>query len=345
MKKLLLTAAWAVIALLALTGMAEHAFALTAFFALAEILSLLAADMLRPGCAMELNEDAALSRQADAWLLTVIGALLAVGAAQLAERAGVPMPEGMLWLTAPAWILARLLTELFRLNGAKAAGWLLAAAFPAVLLIARFSPAGFALTAAAGCAAVCIVSLIAAMASGAAVLPKKLPKLSLLRWFPDALKQRGCFVIPAFAALTALKLTGTAETAFSCAAGFAVFALLSCEDELIGEERQRFLARWLAGAALTAAAAVLNRDGAFSGAYCALGVICAMLSSGGMNGKSLLCALLTLAAAACAVLPFPARAAAVVPVLLAAAILRENLYSAWLPVRAWFIRRRTIARR
>ena len=137
------------------------------------------------------------------------------------------------------------------------------------------------------------------------------------------------------AALTLLAATGMAETAFYLAMAFSVGEIASlCAADL-----------YYIGCAATALCVALGWNGVFSALYCAWGVICALLfAPGRRSGREWLCALLCALQGLCGlllavkgVLAVPLACALLLPMAL---LLRGALYAAWLPLRAWFIRRR-----
>lgn len=323
------------LAILAATGMADAAFYLAMAFSIGEVASLCAADLYYFACAAETDQKRLRSRQADALILMCVGCGVLYGVNALIGN----LPEYLVNCAA-GFVVARVLFEMLRVEGNRGTAWCLAAAFVLALLLARFSPAGFYRT----------MTLVAVLGCVAAI-PKSMifqiqpPKMALLGQLPGALKARAVWLIPATAACIALYACLGVQTVLAFAAGLTVFSALSVDAGVSGEQQERFPVRWLIGGAATLACVALGWNGVFSGLYCAWGVICAVLFAPGraISGVSLLCALLTALQGACGLLlsvnPTFALPAACVPLILMAVLLRGSVYAAWLPVRAWFIRR------
>ncbi len=322
--------------LLAATGLADVAFELAMAFSIGELASLCAADLYYIACAAETDRKKLRAQQADALILMCVGCLALYGLNALIGG----LPEYLV-NCAVGFVVARVLFEMLRVEGNRGTAWCLAAAFVLALLLARFSPAGFYRT-----------TTFVAVLGCVAAIPKSMlfqiqpPKLALLRQLPRALKARAVWLLPATAACLALYVRWGVQTALAFSAGLTAFSALSIDAEARGEQQERFPVRWLIGGAATLACVALGWNGALSGAYCAWGAICAVLFAPGqaISGRALLCALLTALQGACGLLSFahPALAApmACVPLILMAVLLRRSIYAAWLPVRAWFIRRR-----
>lgn len=168
----------------------------------------------------------------------------------------------------------------------------------------------------------------------------------LLRALPEALLLRGMYLLPAAALLVAAWYGWGVNTVWAYAAGLAVFSALRVDNSPApGAEAERFPVRWIIGAAVTAVLSALGWNGVFSAAYCAWGVIAALLPVR-HGGKAWLCALLVTLQALCGVIGvtvgmvLPGAAAAAVLGLCVIALQRKAIYAAYLPVRAWMIRRR-----
>ena len=171
--------------------------------------------------------------------------------------------------------------------------------------------------------------------------------LQLFRALPEALLLRGAFVIPALALLAGLWYGMGIGTAVACVPGWVLYGLLRVYNQPRGAEIERFGARWVPASAVVALCAALGFNGVFSAVYCAWGVIAALLPVQ-RNGRAWLSALLVGVQAVCGYLAgyglmngWIAAAAALALTALLAAVQARAIYAAWLPVRAWFIRRRT----
>lgn len=169
---------------------------------------------------------------------------------------------------------------------------------------------------------------------------------SLLRAFPEAFLLRGVYLVPALALLAGAWYGWGVNTLPAYAAGLLAFSALRVENRLSGAEIERFGVRWVFGALATAICALLGWNGVFSAVYCAWGVIAALLPVQ-RNGRAWLSALLVGVQAVCGYLAgyglmngWIAAAAALALTALLAAVQARAIYAAWLPVRAWFIRRR-----
>ena len=325
----------AALTLLAATGMAETAFYLAMAFSVGEIASLCAADLYYIGCAAETDSQRLRSRQADALILMCVGCLVLYGVNAL-----VPGLPEYLVNCAAGFVVGRVLFEMLRVEGNRGTAWCLAAAELLAVLLARFSPAGFYRT----------VTFVAVLGCVAAI-PKSMifriqkPTMALCRQLPDALRARALYLVPATAACIALYALCGVQTILAFCAGLTAFSALSVDSERRGEQRERFPARWLIGGAATALCVALGWNGVFSALYCAWGVICALLfAPGRRSGREWLCALLCALQGLCGlllavkgVLAVPLACALLLPMAL---LLRGALYAAWLPLRAWFIRRR-----
>ena len=325
----------AALTLLAATGMAETAFDLAMAFSVGEIASLCAADLYYIGCAAETDSQRLRSRQADALILMCVGCLVLYGVNALVSG----LPEYLVNCAA-GFVVGRVLFEMLRVEGNRGTAWCLAAAELLAVLLARFSPAGFYRT----------VTFVAVLGCVAAI-PKSMifqiqkPTMALCRQLPDALRARALYLVPATAACIALYALCGVQTILAFCAGLTAFSALSVDSERRGEQRERFPARWLIGGAATALCVALGWNGVFSALYCAWGVICALLfAPGRRSGREWLCALLCALQGLCGlllavkgVLAVPLACALLLPMAL---LLRGALYAAWLPLRAWFIRRR-----
>ena len=325
----------AALTLLAATGMAETAFYLAMAFSVGEIASLCAADLYYIGCAAETDSQRLRSRQADALILMCVGCLVLYGVNAL-----VPGLPEYLVNCAAGFVVGRVLFEMLRVEGNRGTAWCLAAAELLAVLLARFSPAGFYRT----------VTFVAVLGCVAAI-PKSMifqiqkPTMALCRQLTDALRARALYLVPATAACIALYALCGVQTILAFCAGLTAFSALSVDSERRGEQRERFPARWLIGGAATALCVALGWNGVFSALYCAWGVICALLfAPGRRSGREWLCALLCALQGLCGlllavkgVLAVPLACALLLPMAL---LLRGALYAAWLPLRAWFIRRR-----
>lgn len=323
------------LAVMAATGMAETAFYLAMAFSIGEVASLCAAELYYIACAAQTDVRKQRSQQASALILMCIGCVILYGINALIGD----LPEYLVNCAA-GFVVARVLFEMVRVEGNRGTAWCLAAALVLALLFSRFSPAGFYKT-------LTFVAVLGCLA----VLPKSMifqiqpPSLELLSRLPRALASRASYLIPATAACLALYVGCNVQTVLPFAVGLTVFSALSVDAELRGQQKARFPARWLIGGVLTLICVALGWNGVFSGAYCAWGVICALLlAPGQFSGRALLCALLTAIQGACGALiyvnPALAAPASCVPLIIMAVLLRRAVYEAWLPVRAWFIRRR-----
>lgn len=167
----------------------------------------------------------------------------------------------------------------------------------------------------------------------------------LLKAFPEAFLMRGLYLVPAAALCVGAWYGLGVSTAPAYAVGLIAFSLLRVENRPSGAEVERFPVRWIAGGLLTALCAAAGFNGVFSAAYCAWGVIAALLPVR-HGGKAWLCALLTLLQAAAGAagawfgMSMAAGAAALALWALIFLLQRRSVYAAWLPLRARMIRRR-----
>lgn len=334
MRSIFLGATGLALAILAATGMADEAYCLAILFSIGEIASLFCADVYYAACAAETDTQRLRSQQADAAICMCVGCLILYGVNALA---GI-LPEFAVNCAA-GFVIARTLLEMLRVEGNRGTAACLAGAFVLALLFARFVPVDFYRAVMFVVALGCIAAIPKSM-----IFQIQRPKMALLKQLPRA-ASRAAFLIPATAACVALHALCGVQTVLSYAAGLTVFALLNIEAEPRGAAQERFPVLWLLGGIATLACVALGWNGVVSGMYCAWAVLCAvLLAPGQFSGRSLLCALLTALQGACgwllSVSPALAAPAACVPLVLMIVLLRGPIYAAWLPVRAWLIRRR-----
>ena len=168
---------------------------------------------------------------------------------------------------------------------------------------------------------------------------------SLFRGLPEALLLRGICMIPATALLIGAWYGWGINTVLPFAAGLLAFGLLRVENRPVGAETERFGARWVFGAILTAACVLTAWNGVFSAVYCAWAVVAALIPVIA-DGKARLCCVLVVLQAVCGAagvwfgMSLAGGAAALALALVIAAVQRGAIYAASLPLRAWLIRRR-----
>lgn len=344
MRSVFLALSGVMLVVLTVLGGAENALLLAMVMAAAELGCLCAPEMYFIAAAAELDDRqrACLGNTA-AWL--VLGS--AFGASAL------------VWLTgiAPEWIAAGVVYAMLRVQIERAR--LVCRRFVAVLsgvgllllmLIPQLLPfayeRSFALSGLWLIAALELLMNLYRLPGFDFVRPGIRPTARLFRALPEALLSRMLYIVPAAALLIAGWRVWNISTVLAYAAGLAGFSALRIDTQLRGAAEERFGVRWLFGGIWTALCVFLGWNGVFSAAYCAWGVIAALLPAQ-RSGQAWLCALLTAAQAVCGWIGgfglmngWMAGLAALALAAVMAFAQRRAVYAAWLPVRAWFIRRK-----
>ncbi|MBQ5923599.1 MAG: hypothetical protein IIW91_09715, partial [Alistipes sp.] len=253
------------------------------------------------------------------------------------------------WIAAGAvYAMLRVQLERARLLCRKGAAILAGAGLPLVMLVPLLLPLayerGFALAGLVWVVAAELLIRLTYLPGSDFVWPSVWPSKALFRALPEAMLSRALYLVPAAAMLIAGWHVWHISTVLAYAAGLAAFSALRIDTELRGAAKERFGVRWLFGGVLTAVCVVLGWNGVFSAAYCAWGVIAALLPVQ-RNGRAWLCVLLAVLQAVCGcaggyglVNGWIAGGAALAAGM--ALVQKNALYAAYLPVRAWFIRRK-----
>lgn len=348
MKNLFLGLTGAVLAALVLLGQPEAALFLAAAYTIAEFCSMGAADALAVSGALELNEKKLAGKKTDALLLTFVGGALGCGlAAWIAS--GKPLEAEarkivFAMLTGALYALARLLFTLAQLEGKKGACLLLALAVPCVPLAALVLPFDLYISAAAIMGAICLIALPFAGVRGFGV-----PRFEIR----DGMAFTRLPILNCLIGVACIGRSVGVAGGFSLAAAWTALGIFYSDTQPDGAEKERYPVRWLAAALLVLLVTLLHAERSISDVpelrryadiaaalLTAVGAGMAIWNGGKTAARNLPCLLLLLAEAFCSLIPWPFSAAAcLVPVLFMAWLLRANLYAAWLPVRAWFIRR------
>lgn len=345
MRALFMGLSGAMLAVLAIFGDADTALQMGLALAIAEIFSLCAAEMYYIAAGTEVENGRRAQLGSTAMLLAVC---CLVGLVPLCVITG--MPWGMA-AVGVAYALLRVQLERARLGYGRSAvicAGALASGVVLLPLLAAVVPVGFdAVALCGGIAAVAasgVVLTVTAQPGMRAGVAK--PSAAIFRALPEAMASRALYLIPAAALLAAAWQAWHVNTLPAYAAGLIAFSLLRTDSDMRGADLERFGVRWLPGGVLTGLCVLLGWNGVFSAVYCAWGVIVALLPVR-HGGAAWLCALLVVLQAVCGwlgcsgVLPVLAAAGiAFALVLLMIPLQRRAIYAAWLPVRAWAIRRR-----
>lgn len=333
-----------VLGVLAIIFGAEQALVLAMVMAVAELGCLCTPEMYFISATLEMDDRqrARLGNTA-AWL--VLGSAAAV--ALLVWLTGVPVE----WIAVGAvYAMLRVQFERARVICRRFVTAVIGIGMLALPFAAQFVPGEFVRIFALGGMALLIVAELLIrlnlLPGSDFVWPGVRPTATLLRALPEALVSRALYLIPAAALCLAAWYTWRVNTVLAFAAGLAAFSALRIDVQLRGPEAERFGVRWVFGALATATCALLGWNGVFSAVYCAWGVIASLLPVQ-RNGRTWLSALMVCVQAVCGYLAgyglmngWIAAAAALGMTTLLAAVQARAIYAAWLPVRAWFIRRR-----
>lgn len=344
MRSIFLALTGVMLVVLAILGGAENALLLAMVMAVAELGCLCAPEMDFIAAAMELDDRQRMRLNSTAaWM--VLGSAAAV--AVLVFVGGMARE----WIAVGAvYAMLRLQLERARLFGKKwtaiAVGIGLLAAMLAPLVLPLAYERGFALVGLGWILASEVLICLTDRSGSGFVWPDVRPTAALFRALPEALLSRALYLVPAAAGLIVCWHVWHINTVLAYAAGLAAFSALRIDTELRGAAKERFGMRYLLGGLLMTICVLLGWNGVFSAAYCAWGVIAALLPVQ-RNGRAWLCALLVaLQAVVGAVSGYGllngwiAGAAALALTGLMAVGQKHALYAAWLPVRAWFIRRK-----
>lgn len=328
----------------AIIGGAEQAFLLAMVMAMAELGCLCAPEMYFISAASEIDDRqrARLGNTA-AWM--VFGSAAAV--ALLVWLAGASVE----WIAVGAvYAMLRVQFERARVICRRFVPVVIGAGTLLLPFAAQVLPWDFARAFAVGGLALIVVAELLIrlnlLPGSDFVWPGIRPTAALFRALPEALASRALYLIPAGALCLAAWYAWRVNAVLAYAAGLAAFGALRIDVWLRGPEEERFGARWLLGGLMTAVCALLGWNGVFSAVYCAWGVIAALLPVQ-RNGRAWLCALLTTLQAVCGYASgcgwlngWLAAGVAVALLIVMIFVQKRALYAAWLPVRAWFIRRR-----
>lgn len=344
MRSIFLALTGVMLVLLAVLGGAENALALAMVMAVAELGCLCAPEMYFISAAMETDDKqrARLGNTA-AWL--VLGSAAAV--AVLVFFSDMAREWGAV---GTVYAMLRVQLERARLLCRKgtpiATGIGVAALMLVPLVLPLMYARGFALAGLVWVAAAELLIRLTYRPGSDFAWPGVRPTMALFRALPEAMLSRALYLIPAAALLIGGWHGWHVSTVLAYAAGLAVFSALRIDTELRGAAQERFGVRWLFGGLMTAICVLLGWNGVFSAAYCVWGVIAALLPVQ-RSGRAWLCALLVLLQAVCGYFGgcgmlngWIAAAAAFALAAAMALVQKDAIYAAYLPVRAWFIRRK-----
>lgn len=337
-----------VLGVLAIIFGAEQALVLAMVMAVAELGCLCAPEMYFISATLEMDDRqrARLGNTA-AWL--VLGSAAAV--ALLVWLTGVPVE----WIAVGAvYAMLRVQFERARVICRRFVTAVIGIGMLALTFAAQFVPGEFVrIFALGGMALVIVAELLIRLnllPGSDFVWPGVRPTATLFRALPEALVSRALYLIPAAALCLAAWYTWRVNTVLAFAAGLAAFSALRIDVQLRGPEAERFGVRWLFGGLMMAGCVLLGWNGVFSAISCAWGVIASLLPVQ-RNGHAWLCTLLIAFQAACGyasgcgLLNGWIAVGIVFALLIAMAFAQKHtVYAAWLPVRAWYIRRKANGR-